>query len=224
MTKIKENVISLFLFIVLFFTHGKINNSIKKLPINYNYQKYSINFKRAYTDFLNIGLNSFFSKFLWISTVLKLDSTHYKKKDLNSWLYLKLSTITDLDPNFYDAFLYGGQYLSIIKDDPLGAESIYKKGLKNFKDDFWLNLNAGYNAFFELDKKKEGINFYTEALKSSNSTKYNSHLPFFLTSYFMSKNDNKAAIKILELSFFNSKDPKLKKAILKKINSLKAKI
>ena len=32
-----------------------------------------------------------------------------------------------------------------------------QKGLKNFKDDFWLTLNAGYNAFFELDKKKEGI-------------------------------------------------------------------
>tara|TARA_Y100001954_G_scaffold195145_1_gene210945 strand:+ start:14008 stop:14682 length:675 start_codon:yes stop_codon:yes gene_type:complete len=224
MIKIKENVIFLMFLIALFLVHGTLNRRIQLKPINYNFQKYSINFKSEYTKFLNVGLNSFFSKFLWISTVLKLDTAHYKKKDLNSWLFLKLSTITDLDPYFYDAFLYGGQYLSIIKDDPFGAESIYKKGLKNFKDDFWLNLNTGYNAFFELNKKKEGIHYYTEALKNSDSIKYNSHLPFFLTAYFTSKNDNKAAIKILELSLKNTKDPKLKKALIKKINALRIKI
>ena len=221
MIKTKENVLYLIFLILLLFLHGRINSSTNFPPIKYDYQKHSINFKRKYLKNFNIGLNSFFSKFLWISTILKLDSSHYKKKDLNSWLYLKLSTITDLDPYFYDAFLYGGQYLSIIKDDPLGAELIYKKGLMHFKDDFWLNLNAGYNSFFELNKRDEGFFYYKKALKNANSTKYHAYLPFFLSNYLTSKNDNKNAIGILRLSLENSKDPKLKKAILKKINSLK---
>lgn len=221
MIKIKENVLFLIFLIALFYAHGKINTSIKQLPLDINYQNHSVNFKREYLSFLNIGLNRFFSKFLWISTVLKFDTNHYKKKDLNSWLYLKLSTITDLDPLFYDAFLYGGQYLSIIKDDPIGAESIYKKGLLSFKNDFWLNLNTGYNAFFELNKKKEGVYYYKKALESFEYTKYNSHLPFFLSNYLASENNYKKAIEILKLSFNNTRDPKLKKAILKKIKSLK---
>ena len=221
MIKIKENVLFLFFLIPLLFLHGVTSNSIKKDPVKYDYQKHSINIKRDHLKFLNIGLNNFFSKFLWISTVLNLDTIHYKKKDLNSWLFLKLSTITDLDPYFYDAFLYGGQYLSIIKDDPLGAEAIFKKGLTNFNNDFWLNLNTGYNAFFELKKKKEGVFYYTKALETAESTKYNSHLPFFLTHYFISKDNNIRAIQILKLSYKNSKDPSLKEAILKKINKLK---
>ncbi len=132
MIKTKENVLYLIFLILLFFLHGRINSSTKFSSIKYDYQKHSINFKRKYLKNFNIGLNSFFSKFLWISTILKLDSSHYKKKDLNSWLYLKLSTITDLDPYFYDAFLYGGQYLSIIKDDPLAAELIYKIRINTF--------------------------------------------------------------------------------------------
>ena len=85
-----------------------------------------------------------------------------------------------------------------------------EKGLINFPKDFWLNLNMGYNSFFELKKKNEGVYYYKKALKNSKFELYNSNLPFFLTNYLSSINAKKAAMEILEYSLRKSKDPKLK--------------
>ena len=62
------------------------------------------------------------SSLLWTHTLLFSDYEHYKNDDLDSWMYLRFNTITDLDPRMYEAYNYGGQYLSIVKDDVFGAK------------------------------------------------------------------------------------------------------
>lgn len=88
------------------------------------------------------------------------DVSHYKFDDFNSWMYLRFKTIADLDPQFYENYLYGGLYLSIIKDDDLGAKEIYDRGLKFYPDDLELLKNAAFHYRFELHDYKVAQELY----------------------------------------------------------------
>jgi len=124
--------------------------------LNISMQQAALNFKSNYLQLFTFGQKRLISSILWIHTLMESDLEHYKQKDLNSWMYLRFQTITSLDPQFYEAYLYGGQYLSIVKNDLLGAKKIYEKGLKLFPDNYKLTFNAAFNYTFELKDMKSG--------------------------------------------------------------------
>lgn len=70
----------------------------------------------------------------------------------NGWSYQMLDVMTDLDPLFRLAYALGAPTLSILADDPIGAETIFEKGLKNFPNDWPLYYRAGYHAYYEIYK------------------------------------------------------------------------
>ena len=113
-------------------------------------QNSAINLEKDIFHFFNLGNKKLITNILWIQTLLESDLEHYQQKDLNSWMFLRFNSILSLDPYFLDAYKYGAVYLSIIKDDDLGAKIIYDKGLKYYPDNFYLNFNAGYHYFLEL--------------------------------------------------------------------------
>lgn len=115
-------------------------------------QEAALNVKGEFLKVSSVGLKRFFSDLLWIQTLMESDLDHYKKKDLNSWLYLRFLTISKLDPKFYENFYYGGQYLMIVKDDLVGAESLLKRGLIHYDEDVGLNWQLGY--MFAIEKKE----------------------------------------------------------------------
>jgi hypothetical protein len=136
----------------------QFRRKLKLPPINIDKQESAFNINNELLKVFNLGQNRLLSGMLWIQTLLESDLEHYKKKDLNSWMYLRFNSITLLDPLFYEAYRYGGQYLSVVKDDTLGAAKIYERGLLKYTDDFWLNFYAGFNYYFELgnyDKARE---------------------------------------------------------------------
>jgi len=218
--KIKENFVFIVIIISLISIYGFINHKIKRPKIKINYQNHSINLKKKFFRVFNFGQRKMISKLIWIKTLLNFDDNNHKSLDSSSWIFLRLNTITDLDPYFYDPYLYGGQYLSIIKSEPLGASLIYDKGLKLFPKDFWLNLNAGFNSYFELKKKKDSIKYYQKALLNPLMEKYNSSLPNFFLKIIHS-NDKLAAYNILKISLNNTKDPKIRKKIKTILYSIK---
>lgn len=104
------------------------------------------------------------SDIYWIGTLLESDLEHYRKKDLNNWLFHRFDTIIHLDPKFYNAYLFGGQYLSIVKNDPYSAEIIYEKGTKVFPNDYQLLFNFAFLNAFELENYTRAVELYEKLM------------------------------------------------------------
>lgn len=135
-------------------------------PINITEQDKALNINTTFLKTISIGNPRLISSILWVKTLLDSDLDHYKNNDLNSWMFLRFNSITDLDPNFYEAYLYGGLYLSIVKDDDLGAKSIYDKGIKIFPNDYELLKNIAFHYHFELKDILGASEFYNRLLSN----------------------------------------------------------
>lgn len=146
-------IISFFFFFISSF----FGSNLEMPPIVLTKQSSAINFKSNSLKLLSFGNQRLISALLWVTTVIESDIEHYKRKDNNSWIFLRFDTITDLYPRFYNAYKVGGLYLSVVKDDDVGAELIYKKGLKQFPNDMILNFQYGLHAYSETQKIDEAI-------------------------------------------------------------------
>lgn len=124
--------------------------TISKPPIVISKQEATWNLNNQMLRRFNLGYKRLASSFLWISTILESDIDHYKKRDLNSWMFLRFNSISELEPRFYENYAFGGPYLSIVKDDLSGAGIIYDKGLKEFPEDYYLLKDAGFHYHFEV--------------------------------------------------------------------------
>jgi tetratricopeptide (TPR) repeat protein len=158
----KMNFLLLFFIIgTLLYFQKKIKDRFLKPKIEISMQLKSVNFNEQLINTFNLGQGRLISSILWIHTLIESDLEHYKKKDLNSWIYLRFNSIITIEPDFYEAYLYGGQYLSIIKDDIYGARKILDQGTKKFPGDFWLNFYAGFNYYFELGDVENAFKHYS---------------------------------------------------------------
>lgn len=139
------------LLIILFFLTASFFTiqRTEKPTIFITKQQSSFNLDESFWKYLNVGQKRLFSAILWIATILESDHSHYKGKDLNSWMFLRFKTISKLEPRFYENYRFGGQYLSIIKDDIEGASYIYKEALKMYPDDLYILKNASFHFYFE---------------------------------------------------------------------------
>lgn len=108
---------------------------------------------------------------------MESDTDHYKKKDLNSWLYLRFSTIAALDPKFYENYYYGGQYLMIVKDDLVGAQELLTRGLVHYPSDVQLNWHLGFLYGIELKQPQKALPFF-------DTIKYDPKRPKFFDSLY----------------------------------------
>ncbi|MBP5296957.1 MAG: hypothetical protein J6Y94_06460 [Bacteriovoracaceae bacterium] len=152
------SVILAIIILALLALNYQIRSTLILPPIKISKQDSAVNLDSTMLRIFNLGQSRLLAGLLWAQTLIDSDLEHYKKNDLNSWMYLRFKTIVTLDPLFKEAYRYGGQYLSTIKDDILGAEEIYRRGLQYFPDDFYLNYYAAFNYFFELgdfEKAKE---------------------------------------------------------------------
>jgi hypothetical protein len=130
-----------------------------KPPIHIPKQDSKTTINTAFLKTFSLGNKRLISDVVWIQTLLESDTEHYKKKDFNNWMYLRFNQISDLDPHFYENYLYGSLYLSVIKDDPFAAEKIYDKALIYYPNDYKLLFNAGFNSYFEKGDFAKGYGF-----------------------------------------------------------------
>lgn len=144
-----KNIFFLLLSVFFMTAAYTVNVNNEKPLMNVSKQDQSINFNSSLFKFVNLGLKRLISSTLWISTILESDIEHYKKKDLNSWMFLRFNSISELEPNFYENYAFGGIYLSIIKDDIPGASIIYNKGLSYYPNDYKLLRDSSFHFFYE---------------------------------------------------------------------------
>ena len=111
-------------------------------------------------NFFDLGIKRIYTDILWIQTLLESDLEHYKGNDGNSWMFHRFYTIAALDPQFIENYWYGGQYLSVIKDDDVGAQILFEKGLEVYPNDTYLLYYAGSHYLLELNDKKNALKYY----------------------------------------------------------------
>ena len=182
-----------------------LNNSKKtqKPLIKISPQDHKRSLNPKFYKIFNLGQKRLLSSLIWIDTMLSVDHEHYKGNDLLNWLYIRLDTITDLDPLFYQAYQYGGPILSVLKDDDLGALNIYNKGLKYFKNDPFFSFYAGTHAYFELQDNDLAIHYLE---KIQNHPKVPKYLPSLVSRLKASKGDLEEAYSLLIIAYNSASD------------------
>ena len=143
-----------FFLILTFFLSLSMANYIReketKPTVFVSKQDSVLNLNYNLLEFTNLGHKRLLSSMMWVSTIIESDLEHYKNKDLNSWLFLRFYTISKLEPKFLTNYTFGGPYLSIVKDDLIGATSLYNKGLEYYPNDYELLKNAAFHFRFEV--------------------------------------------------------------------------
>lgn len=148
----------------------KRNSELPQLQVSK--QDLAFNFKNQFLLLFSTGQKRLISDIFWIKTLLDSDHEHYHKKDLNSWMYMRFNSIAELDPRFKMNYLFGGQYLSIVKDDVLGANEILKKGIRVYPNEAEFLKMLGYNYTFELQDYKNGYKYYNMLLKTGKAPEF----------------------------------------------------
>ncbi len=152
-----KNLALLPIALCFYFLAIVLHRSFDKKTIHIAKQDSIVNFNHDFVRIFSTGNKMLISDVLWVQTLLESDLERYAKRDLGNWMYLRFLTISALDPLFYQNYLYGGMYLSIIKDDVKAAAIIYEKGLKHYPDSYELLYNAGFNYYFELGDAANGL-------------------------------------------------------------------
>ncbi len=204
----------------LFAVAGRIHQKTQKPVIEVTKQDTALNINRNVLLFLSMGNKRLIADTLWVQTLLESDESHYSKKDLNSWMYLRFLNIAILDPKFYENTLWGGMYLSIVKDDVLGAAHIFEIGLDNYPEDYRLNYFAGFNYYYEIGDLAKGSELLTRIQDYPQA-------PPFLKSLvnklrFEVHQDYETAMEFLKVTANQSKDVVLKQKLEGEIYALKA--
>lgn len=145
-----------------------VSRSSEKPSLFITKQQSSFNIDNKFFSLFNLGQKRLYSSLLWIATILESDHDHYKGRDLNSWMYLRFLSISNLEPKFLKTYTFGGPYLSIIKDDLEGASVIYDKGLVLYPDEFDLLNSAAFHYQFEKIDHKKSYELYKKLNTFSN--------------------------------------------------------
>lgn len=200
-----------------------ISSSIKKPTIEISKQEAALNINSDFLILFSSGYKRLITDLYWISTLLDSDHDHYKNKDLNSWMYLRFKTMTRLDPNFEMAYVFGGKYLSIIKDDLLGAKDILDDGLIRFPENYQIAFSAAYLYAFELYDSQRGAELYTNLLKFPQAPYYTKSIIAKLQ--YSQSNDLQETFNLL-YEFYKSEpeDSPLKKKFAGDLYAIKAEI
>ena len=131
-----------------------------------------INFKEEFYQIFNLGQKRFISSFIWSHTILFSDLEHVKTKTGPSWMYHRLNAISLIDKYFLLNYKLGGLYIMIVKNDKIGAEKIYKKGIEVFNNDIDLIYNLGFLYYFQMKDKRKGLDQWRKIYNHRKSSRY----------------------------------------------------
>lgn len=199
-----------------------LNFSFKRPLLKVSKEESALNLNYQYLNFFNVGQKRLMADILWIVTHIESDLEHYKGDPLNSWMYLRFSTISHLDPQFIDVYQKGGLYLSVIKDDKEGAKELFLRGLEVYPQDYWLNFYGGYHFYFELAEYHKGIELFQNILTDKKAPSYLGRL---LARMKASTGDLQSAFMILSSLYSKmNEDNPIKKELKNSLYAIRAEL
>lgn len=199
-----------------------LNLNHKRPELVLSKQDTALNINNKFLSILSGGHKRLITDLLWIQTLIESDTEHYIKKDLNSWLFLRFNSISMLDPYFYQNYTYGGQFLSIVKDDLAGAQVIYEKGINYFPEDYSLNFHAGFMYYYELGDYVNGLKYLSKVASHPRAPNYIGSIINKLKHEVTG--DLRSTYELVYYHFQTTTDEKLKLRLFQDLYSIKAEI
>jgi tetratricopeptide (TPR) repeat protein len=197
-----------------------IHQSFTRPIIHIDKQESATNINRNFLIMAAAGNKRLLSSIIWIQTLLESDLEKYDRHDLSNWMYIRFLTIATLNPRFYENYLWGGMYLSIIKDDLEGAADIYERGLEYYPDDYQLLYNASFNYYVEMGNYQRGLALLEKLLEHPQSPH---GLKFIINKLrYETGSSFESTFNFLKHQLEITKDPVMKNKIMGDIYSLKA--
>lgn len=171
------------------------------------------------TKIISLGNYRFISSFIWTKTLLDADVEHVKNHEY-SWLYYRFKLISDLDPMFYENYLKGGVYLSIIKDDIYGAAYMFDKGLSLFPGDYHLMYHSAFNYHFQIKDFNKSLELYQKIQNDPKSSGFNI-LPRLISEAKNKINNKNTHLNLLRAQLQATRDPEERRMLELKIEEIK---
>jgi hypothetical protein len=159
-------LLQILLSIFLLFFSTIYKNKVIKPNVEFNPQDSALNFQPTLIRFTSFGNDRLISSFLWTHSMLFSDTIHFDNTTPGfSWLYYRFNNISELEPYFYENYHLGGMYLSVIKDDRVGAENLLLKGISKFNSDASLNFYLGMLYMFDIKNYVKALIYFKAAYK-----------------------------------------------------------
>lgn len=186
----------------------KINNEVS-----------SIKFEPTALTYLTLGHERFFSKIIWIKTLIQSDTSRDFQN--NSWMYYNFKSIKLLDPFFRSNYVFGSLYLSVVKSDIHGASELYKDGINVYPKDFHLNYYGAIHFLFEMQNSQTALELF-------NNIRNHPQAPYYLDSIIArihaGNSDLTVAFELISDLYKKEKNDKLKQNFFDSLYSIKAEI
>ena len=214
----KSLTVTMSVFIVIVFLQV---NKPQQNKVNLDQNEVMYTLSPEFLTLFSIGQEKAISGYLWMKTLLDIDTKHVNKGQL-SWAYHRFNLISILNDKFYENYLYGGIHLSIAKDDIIGAEKIYRKGLIFYPKSQDLLWNRAFNMFYEIGDLKQALPILKQLVALPNQ-KYKG-ASRIAAKIEAGQGSLKEAFNILLKSYLNMKESYLKEKTKGTLYAMKAQI
>lgn len=99
----------------------------------------------------SFGFENALADWMWIRLAYSAEHTPISSNQL-SWEYAQAETITTLDPKFQWAYHFGSIYLSVFRQDKLGAKYLLQKWVKQEPTNWRAHYFLGFHLYSELNE------------------------------------------------------------------------
>ena len=201
----------LFFIILPFSLFYAVNSYLPKLRSDRGVNKIIIPDK--YAKLISIGYRELLSSILWIDIIQ--NSTVLKDESL--FEYNRADVISSLSPLFYQNYKFNSLTISIAKDQFKNSNKLIKKGLHYFPLDYDLLFQHGFNSFFLLDDRLDGIKYFKKIYDENLYHEKSKNFPIIYSNVQKKIGHKELSKKILYDLYINTDNEKLKKILRRKL-------
>lgn len=195
---------------------------LKETRLNYlehNYMDYTLPSKftgPVALEFKGLASDYLLFKFMAFLGGRVQDMAENEKK-YREYTYQTLDTITDLDPYYWDAYLFSEMFLAW-GGYPQGANRILKKAMKHLPNDYRPPYYVGFNYHYFLKDNKSASQYLMHASKLPGCPYYVAALAARLSVYSFQHKDG---IIFLKQMLENTNDKRAKREFQLRISTMK---
>lgn len=187
--------------------------------LKHNYMDYTLPSK--FTGVAAMEFKGIVSDFLFLKVSTFMGDKFMKKEMLEDrhadYIYTAADVITDLDPWFWDAYLFSNMLLTWDFGKIDQANTLLFKAKEYRTEDFKVPYHIGFNFFYFLKDNMNGAKYLMEAAGLPGSPPY---LPSLSTRLAMYQNQYKPAILFLKDVLAKTRNPALVKQFETRLKTL----
>lgn len=165
--------------------------------------------KGDYLKVAVLGYRQAAGDLIWLKAVQHLGDMQPTEQGYR-WAYHAIDVVTDLDPQFWFAYLAGGAVLSVWGGMVSEGLSLLTKGMRHNPDVWQLPFYAGYDYFYELCDAASGAKYFKIAASLPGAPAY---LPKLVARLSVEAGDPGAAVEFLENVIQQTQEKGLREAL-----------